>query len=231
MVTPGRAPQPFVCHGIALLAGLVLLAAVSLLALVATASMVLQIRMAANFSDGQQARLAAAAAVLQGESFIFGLDHDQRLPGCADECFLPPLNHLIHYPAEVAAFPEYQDSGWWSSWSTEVGTDPLSGNSNTTGWNLGSQAPRYLIEEIHFEDAVNLPELPGAKPVNGVAYYRVLGRGQGQGPAAVAVSESIIARPWSNESPADSGTPQQQEFCAAFSPWYDCGRMAWRQRR
>jgi Tfp pilus assembly protein PilX len=61
----------FRCHsqklaiqgGAALLAGLVILAAISLLALVATASMLLQRRMASNFSDAQSARQAAAAAV------------------------------------------------------------------------------------------------------------------------------------------------------------------------
>lgn len=231
MKTRRNSPPAFACQGMALLAGLVIMAAISLLALVATASMIQQIRMAANFSDRQQARLSATAAVLQGESFIFGLDHDQRLPGCTDQCFQAPLNHVIHYPAELTAFPEYQDSSWWSMWSTEIGTDPLGGSSTAESWNFGTQAPRYLIEEIHFENASNLPELSGAEPLNGIAYYRVLGRGQGRGPAAVAVSEAIVARPWLDGPTTDSVTPVNAGFCAAFLPLYDCGRMAWRERR
>jgi hypothetical protein len=70
-----------------------------------------------------------------------------------------------------------------------------------------------------------------APPLDGIGYYRVLGRGSGKGPGAIVVSEAIVARPWSLETRADQEVSRDTSFCAPFSSWYDCGRMAWRQRR
>src|SRR5262245_55827475 len=103
-------------HGVALLLGLILLVAICLLALVATSSMILQQRMAGNFSDTQNARQAAAWAVSQGEAYLFGVGQDQRAGGCTTRCFLPPSSSVILQPEDLPAFPEQQDLDWWKSW-------------------------------------------------------------------------------------------------------------------
>lgn len=216
----------FSSRGVALLAGLVLMTAISLLALVATSSMLLQIRMAANFRDVQQARVASFKAVLHGEAYLFGLRPDQRAPGCLEQCFFAPLDRVIHAAAELPAYPEYQDSAWWEN-------EGIATVAKTPAHSTGNQgnAPRYLIEEIHYQTAAGLSAPPTAPALDGIGYYRVLGRGTGNGPGAVAVSEAIVARPWAMESSTPPDLPGGTSFCGAFSPWYNCGRMAWRQRR
>ncbi len=217
--------------GVALLVGLVMLAAISLLALVATASMILQQNMAGNFSDAQQARQAAAAAVSQGQAVLFGIGHDERTPGCTYHCFLSPWNTVIRQASDMPVSPEYEDAAWWNAWATETGVDPVTGNRLDGIWSFSAEPPRFLIEEVRFDDMVTASAAAEAPPIDGVGYYRVLGRAVGQGPAAVAVSEAIIARPWLSAMSLDSGPIDDSHFCATFEPWYDCGLMAWRQRR
>lgn len=218
-------------QGVALLAGLVMLAAISLLALVATASMILQLRMAGNFNDAQQANQAAAIAVLLGEAFVLGLEHDSRTPDCNTGCFIDPLNTVIRQPGDLPAFPEYEDSSWWRAWAAEAGIDPITGIPGGDTWGLASEPPRFLIEEIHFDSATGALPGPDQPPLAGVGYYRILGRGTGQGPAAIAVSEAIVARPWLSDLSVEPGDREDNGFCEPFEPWYDCGRVAWRQRR
>ncbi len=217
-------------RGIALLAGLVLLAAISLLALVASGSMLLQQRMAGNYCDGQQARRAAAVAVTQGEAILFGIAHDERIPGCLQDCFSPPLNRVIRPQSEVPPQPELEDASWWRNQALESGVDPVSGIPTGEPWSFSSEPPRFLIEELHFEDLASAPAAADAPLLQGIGYYRILGRGVGRGPAAVAVSEAIIARPWLSGAPPGPATGSSG-FCTPFKPWYDCGLMAWRQRR
>jgi hypothetical protein len=218
-------------QGVTLLIGLVLMAAISLLALVATASMVLQLRMAGNFEDSQVARQRSTIAVTQGENFLYSIGHDGRLPGCQSQCFNSPLSTIIHQALDVPAFPEYEDASWWRSWAADAGFDPLSGAPIENTGGLGADPPLFLIEELYFDPLAGVPIAADAPLLNGIGYYRVLGRGSGQGAAAVAVSESIIARPWEAGALPGSGSRDASEFCAGFKAWYDCGRMAWRQRR
>lgn len=222
-----RADQP----GIALLAGLVLLAAISLLALVATTSMLLQQNMAGNFSDAQQARQGAAAAVARGQAVLFGIGPDGRLPDCTENCFPSPLDTVIRPASDLPVSPEYENDAWWDSWATEAGIDPVTGSGVDGVWNFSPEPPRFLIEEIRFDAMVAAPVAAEAPDIDGIGYYRVLGRAVGRGPAAVAVSEAIIARPWLSATPAGPGTMDDSSFCTPFEPWYDCGLMAWRQRR
>ena len=216
--------------GIALLAGLVLLAAISLLALVAAGSMSLQRQMAGNFSDSQRARESAGVAVAQAEAVLNGIAHDERNPGCLSDCFNTPLNTVIRQPAELPLHPEFEDASWWYSWASEVGTDPVSGKRLGESWGFGSEPPRFLIEELHFDNLASVKPAD-APQLDGIGYYRILGRGAGQGPAAVAVLEAIIARPWLSDPSAEPDTNDNSAFCAPFKTWYDCGRMAGRQLR
>jgi len=222
-------------QGVTLLTGLVLLAAISLLALVATNSMLLQLRMSANFEDSRLALQNSAVAVTEGERFLYSIRNDARSPDCQANCFTPPLDTIIHAAKDIPFFAEYENESWWHSWAVNAVFDPLSGAPVETTPAMGADPPRFLIEEVYFDTLTSLPVATGVPPLSGIAYYRVLGRGCGRAASTVAVSESIIARPWKagaeSGSGPGSGSRDSREFCAGFRPWYDCGRKAWRQRR
>jgi len=218
-------------QGIALLAGLCLLAAISLLALVATNSMMLQRHMAGNFNEGQQARQKSGFAVLQARNLVFGIAHGTRFTACLQDCFPPPWDSLIRQPTGLPAQPEYEDASWWQSHALEAGAGPGIPGSNEPAWHLGGEAPRFLIEEVFFDDRANAPSTAPAPRLDGIGYYRILARGVGGATTPAAVSEAIVARPWASGNPGDMEIPADAEFCAIFSPWYDCGVLAWRQRR
>jgi Tfp pilus assembly protein PilX len=207
------------------------MAAISLLALVATTSMLMQRHMAGNFSDSQQARQAATAAVSQGAAFLFNIDPGSRIRGCARDCFPAPLDTLIRQPDNLPARPEFEDGAWWHSWAAEAGIDPLSGNRVSGFWLFEPEPPRFLIEETYFVDMETVLPSEGAPAIDGIGYYRVLGRGTGRAPASVTVSEAIVAHPWLREATGDSVATPDGGNCASFRPWYDCGVMAWRERR
>ena len=84
----------------------------------------------------------------------------------------------------------------------------------------------WLLQEIHY-----VPHANTAPGIDGVAYYRILGRGVAND--IVVVSESIVARPWGGAvkelafPPADT----LSEFCASINTAVPCGRLSWRQRR
>jgi len=217
--------------GIALLAGLVILAAISLLALVASNSMILQQRMAGNFGDGQLARESAAVAVSAGEALLFGIENEARIPACRQDCFVPPFDAVVHQSSELPPGPEYENAAWWRSRALTIGSDPVSGTAAGGLWELGTEAPRFLIEEVFFENSATAPVRADIPALEGVGYYRILARGAGRGPAAVAVYEAIIARPWRSASAPGADPVDKENFCAAFDPVVDCGLMSWRQRR
>ena len=218
-------------QGVTLLTGLVLLAAISLLALVATSSMLLQLRMAGNFEDSRLALQNSAMAVTEGERFLYSIRNDARSPDCQANCFTPPLDTIIHAAKDIPVFAEYEDKNWWHSWAVDAAFDPLSGTPVETTPAMGADSPRFLIEEVYFDPLTSLPVATGAPLLSGIAYYRILGRGCGKGATTVAVSESIIARPWKADALPGSSSRDSREFCAGFRPWYDCGRKAWRQRQ
>ena len=218
-------------RGVTLLTGLVLLAAISLLALVAASSMVLQLRMAGNFEDSRLALQNSAAAVALGEDFLYSIGQAGRIPHCQSECFTPPLSTIIRQTTELPAFPEYEAASWWLSWGAEAGAASLAGLPMEHRGVPGAEPPRFLIEELHFDPANAVTVSADAPLLDGIGYYRILGRGSGRGTAAIAVSESIVARPWKADALPAQGNGDIDMFCADYRPWYDCGRMAWRQRR
>lgn len=217
-------------HGVTLLTGLVLLAAISLLALVAASSMALQLRMAGNFEDSRLAAQNSAVAVTLGEDFLYSIRSDSRLAACHTACFNPPLSTIIHPAAGLPPFPEYENESWWRLSAVDASIDPLTGLPMENAGAGGADHPRYLIEEVYFDPLTGVPVAADAPVLNGIGYYRILGRGSGRNSAAIAVSESIIARPWTVEAMPGSSFGNSSEFCTGFKPWYNCGRMAWRQR-
>ena len=88
------------------------------------------------------------------------------------------------------------------------------------------------MEEIHYEPWL---ERENAEVVAGIGYYRIFAWGQGDNRSTVAVTESIVARPWANNdnfAPAPYPPDRQAvDFCRQFDTAVPCGIQAWRQRR
>jgi Tfp pilus assembly protein PilX len=213
-------------RGVALIMGLLLLAALTLLAVMSANGMVLQRRMAANFEDRalalENADLAAAAA----RAWLDSRADVEREAGCQAGCLLPAA---IHGVGELPPNPEFESADWWRSTAVLTGTHPESGDSLGTA-HYGGSPSYWIVEEIHFEPFADPIEDPA---VAGIGYYRLFGRGSGNHPGSVAVTESIVARPWQGEyQPADFPTPASSgAFCRQFDPNVPCGTLAWRQRK
>lgn len=219
-------------RGMILLLSLAILAGLSLLAVLAASSMLQQRMMAANHADGELARLAAVTAVAEGEKFLLGLPRDSRAENCASDCFALSLPGVILNAGALPEYPEFLPDDWWLQWgtdSTSLMAEENNMNLEEPGWNLpGRQPPRFVIEEVEYQVAENTSTPLESLSINGVAYYRILGRGTGLAGHSTHVMESIMARPW----PDSSSEPDAGGFsCNTFRPWYDCGRMAFRERR
>lgn len=218
--------------GLVLLLSLALLAGLSLLALLAASSMLQQQRMAANHSDGELARLAAMTAVQAGEKFLFSLPNEARIEGCQTDCFVEPARSMIMRTGIAPDQAEFLPDEWWLQWGQPMASafdgDSLSANPRPA-WTLpGRQPPLFIIQELEFLVAPG-PQLASGSPVvSGIAYYQVLGRGTGLSGSNTHVAESILARPWLASSPENSSPLSD---CSMFRPAYDCGRMAYRERR
>jgi len=213
-------------RGIALLAGLVLLAAISMLALVATSGMILQRRMTVNFTENSRALENATVAQSYARAWLNSRADHERERGCESDCILPVA---IRNTGELPPHPEFESSSWWRSQAVAAGWNPETGEA-VGELRTGDEPARWLIEEIHYESTGDTSSDTTAE---GVAFYRVLSRGTGRHPGSVAVTESIVARPWEGTYAA---TPfplegSSTEFCRQFEGKYDCGSLAWRQRR
>jgi len=218
-------------RGVALIAGLALLATLSLLALVATSAMILQRHMSANYHENKLALENSAIATSFALAWLFSRASHEREESCTVDCILPIA---IHKLGEIPAQVEYQGSAWWLAHAIEAATDPESGAS--TGGNPGTGAvpPLWVLEEVHYEAAENLE---AGSDFDGVGYYRILSRGTGTDAGKIAVTESLVARPWGGDYQQDAFPPgpTSSDFCFQFEGVaeedYDCGRLAWRQRR
>ena len=218
-------------RGVALIAGLVLLAALSLLALVATSGMILQRHMAANYHENKLALENAAIATSFATAWLYSRANDEREDACISNCLLPVA---IHNLGEIPARTEYQDLGWWQSNGIEVGINPESGEAMGDTPGTGAVPLLWILEELHFEAAENADD---GNPFAGVGYYRILSRGTGTQAVKIAVTESIVARPWGGDYQMDVFPPGlgPSNFCFQFAGKVEedhhCGRLAWRQRR
>ncbi len=217
--------------GMVLLLSLAMLAGLSLLAVLAANSMLQQRLMASNHSDGELARLSAITAVAAGEAFLFGLALDSREESCRADCYAETVRSYIHAPGSLPKYPEFLADDWWLQWGQGFDTTLDSGkmSESRSGWVLpGRQSPRFVVEEVEYQITDSTSQPPEAPAINGVAYYRILGWGTGVASGNTHVMESIIARPWlaSSSNSEDAGIN-----CRTFRPWYDCGRMAFREKR
>jgi len=214
-----------------LLAGLVLLAALSLLALAVSGSMLRQQHMAGNYTDGQLARRAASVAIFKGRLFLFKIADEARARSCLHDCFVSPFDTLIRRPSELPPNPEFEDAAWWRIWSLPFGADPGDDSGSIETWNFGPEPPRFLIEELRFDDLASRQKTADAPEPDGIGYYRILARGVGQVPFSVAVDEAIVARPWFGPDARDQRNSPEHGFCETVGAKYDCGLMALRQLR
>ena len=213
-------------RGAALLLGLVLLAAVSLLALTATNGMVLQRRMAANFNDDRRALDNAAIAEASARAWLLSRADTERERGCLSGCVQPVA---VQGPGELPAEPEFESAAWWRAHGTVAGVHPESGLPFGPG-DDGAEPARWLIEEMRY---VAAPAQAAGASSDGVAYYRILARGSGAHRGSVAVTETLLARPWEGDYEPAALPPLQpsRHFCRQFDATVDCGTLAWRQRR
>ena len=214
------------CRGMALLTGLLLMAAVSLLAVTAAGGMTLQRQQAANHEDKVRAANRAALAESHAMAWLASRADVERESGCSTNCLLPAG---IHRDDEVPDRVAFEPEPWWRARATAAGAVPVTGEPGGFAVEVDSQA-LWLIEEIHFEAQ---GETEAAMAFEGVGYYRVLARGRGLHPRSVAVSESIVARPWGGDFEPAAYPPEapRDSFCGQFDAALPCGRLAWRERR
>lgn len=218
-------------RGIALIAGLVLLAAISLLGLMAASGMILQKHMASNFRQDMLALENSEIAGSYASKWLFSRPNHEREAACVSNCTLPVA---IRNAGEIPALAEYQSAAWWRANGVAAGTHPVSGENSTSYENSGSEPARWIMEELHFHPLSGNELEDGTE---GIAYYRILGRGSGIHPASVAVTESIVARPWGGDYQLGDFPPgpEPDDFCLQFDQQtrqlINCGRLAWRQRR
>ncbi len=217
--------------GIALLAGLVLLASISLLALMAASGMIMQKHMASNFRQDMKALENSGIATSYASSWLYSRAKHERDAACSTNCVLPVAIRSAH---EIPTAAEYESAAWWRDNGIEAGTNPSTGIKIVSYEDSGSEPPRWIIEELHYQ---SLAESGFEDGTEGLVYYRILGRGAGLHPSSIAVTESIVARPWGGDYELNPFPPGHEpaDFCAQFNdpaiPQFNCGRLAWRQRR
>lgn len=212
--------------GIALVTGLILLAALSLLALTAASGTVLQRSMSNNYEESELARQNAAVAMGHAMAWLNSRPVSDRQAGCVSDCVLPAG---LRNPGELPDQPEYESAAWWRDQAFAAGYNPDTAEVTPTS-DRGAEPARWLIEELHY---LSTGDPWGENRAQGLAYYRILGRGTGRNVRSVAVIEVIAARPWDGNFNAGSYPPDgpDLQFCQQFEGRYDCGRLSWRQRR
>jgi Tfp pilus assembly protein PilX len=213
-------------RGIALLMGLVLLAAISLMALMTMNGMLLQRRMSANFGASNRALGSATRAAMAARAWLNSRPDFERERGCLTGCLLPPT---IRSPGELPLHPEFESATWWRLNSVATGSHPETGQP-TDPEETEVNPPRWVIEELYYAP---LPGAASGPSAAGVGYYRILARSSGDGPGSLAVTESIVARPWDGDYeplPYPPNVPLAN-FCQQFDRAVPCGVQAWRQRR
>jgi len=210
----------------ALVLGLLLLAALSLLAVMAARGMLLQRRMAANFEDRERALANANLATAAARAWLYSRPDVDRQADCTVDCLLPPA---IHAAGELPADPEYEGAAWWRRNGQPAGLHPESAEAVGGGQPVTGSAC-WLLEELHFEAFDPPVEGPS---IGGIGYYRVVSRGDARQAGSIAVTESIVARPWQGDYRVADYPPQpgSERFCRQFDPAVPCGTLAWRQRR
>lgn len=206
--------------GAVLLVCLMLLAATSLLGLAAASDHLLNEKMSKNQVEAAEAERQAGIAMAWGESWLFGIPGDQKPSPCFPPC---PAGSVIWAKGVLGSAIEYRDEEWWRANALTAGVDPISGTPIMPGG-----LAFWLVEEIHSQ-----PAQTGENAVPEITWYRLTARSGDTPNGALAVTESILARPWGdvnwkNGFPATGTSPG---FCFGFEPPVPCGRKAWRRAR
>lgn len=213
-------------RGIALIAGLLLLTVLSMIALISVSGMILQRQMAGNLHENARALESATYADTFAAAWLNSRADHEREAACRSGCVLPAG---ILNGGSLPAQPEFESLAWWREHAVTAGYDPAGGEQVGT---LPADEPPalWLAEEIHYQST---GDPAGQDSAEAIAYYRILGRGSAKKTSSIAVTEAIVARPWggdyqAGEFPAPDGVDR---FCEQFPERYDCGLLAWRQRR
>lgn len=196
-------------RGSALFLSLILLIAFTLLGTSLAAAYQMQQRVQSNQERVASATQAANAALAEAERWMFEQVADRPPVACSEFCSSDnPVWVHLHVPADI----QHLDQTWWQA--------------HAQASNAGSGNGHWLIAEL---------EAPGAEmdPLQTpTGLYRVLALASDQHGVALAVTESILVRPWMDPPPAESlpsGRPVER-FCRETGR-YPCGRVAWRQLR
>jgi Tfp pilus assembly protein PilX len=228
-----RANAPFAnlthSHGVALIAGLLLLASMMILGLAVATGMLLERRMAGNFGDQQLALARAQLAGQWGQYWLQNRQENPLDPGCTEACGpTPPIFNTGQLPQS----PEFEPRAWWRLNGAAAGQEPGTGDTRIDYTLAGTDDPLWLIEEIHLEPLEGIVIEPG-DPEPSLGYYRVLGRGSGRFPGSVAVTETVVAKPWAASLTPAAFPPYSDasRFCEQVPGEVPCGRLAWRRRR
>ncbi|MFT5769534.1 MAG: Tfp pilus assembly protein PilX [Lysobacterales bacterium] len=209
--------------GAVLLLCLLLLSSLTFLGLAAATGHVLQTRMSGNLVDGSVASQSADSAIKWGKGWLFGLNGTARPTACSSTCgALDVIRTEGFYGDDI----EHQDLNWWEQTAFEFGKDPATGVLLNALAESESERSHWLIEEIHVEGAESEPG-----PATEIAYYRISARGSLGNSGIFTVTQSIVARPWGDETLSNSFPKPAEETGICFSLARDvpCGRLAWRR--
>jgi len=221
--------SPTHSRGIALIAGLLLLASMVILGLAVATGMLLERRMAGNFGDQQLALERAQLAGRWGQYWLQSRSENPLDADCSEACGpTPPIFDAGQLPQS----PEFEAGSWWQLNGAAAGLEPGTGDMRIDYTLAGTDDPLWLIEEIHMQPLEGIVAEPG-DPEPKLGYYRVLGRGSGRLPGSIAVTETVVARPWAASLTPATFPPRSDEtwFCEQVPGEVPCGRQAWRRRR
>ena len=216
-------------RGIALIAGLLLMSSMMILALAVGTGLLLEKRMAANFSDGQLAIQRAQLAANWGGYWLYSILENPIDPLCIESCgAVPPLFESGQLPAAIETRPQT----WWHQNGQIAGIAPVSGQVKMDYSLPNLEQPRWVIEEVHSQAIEGILVEPGEHEPR-LAYYRIIGRGTGRLPGSIVVTEAIIARPWIDDLAPSPFPPINESdwLCHQVPNDIPCGTLGWRQLR
>ena len=106
---------------------------------------------------------------------------------------------VIHSEGFYGEDIEHLDSDWWEQNAFGFGMDPASGMLFNEFSEGEIERSYWLIEEIHVEGNSS-----GLSPATEIAYYRISARGSLANHGMYSVTQSIVARPWGDETLTNS---------------------------
>ena len=208
--------------GAVLVLCLLMLSALTLLGLSAASDRVLQDRMSSNLLEGSHAGSSAHTALKWGEQWLFSLDGTTRPAACSGAC---TGTQVIRSKGALSEDAEHKDLNWWQANANPTGKDPVTGATLDEGLAEQNTGSYWLIEELQTQ-----PVLVSDSKATEIGYYQVIARGVASQGSAFSVVQSIIARPWGDESLNDMlpRPPDQPGICRTEAKEIPCGRAAWR---